>query len=63
MKHGMRRRDFVGTTAVAAARPALAVEERRPPLVLWYRRPAMQWVEASRILGARWSSESLSPAW
>ena len=53
MKHGMRRREFVGAVATAAARPALAAQEQRPPLVLWYRRPAMQWIEALPVGNGR----------
>lgn len=53
MKPGMRRRDFVGSAGSFAVRPALAAAEPSPPLVLWYRRPAAQWIEALPVGNGR----------
>ncbi|MEK7407601.1 MAG: glycoside hydrolase N-terminal domain-containing protein [Acidobacteriota bacterium] len=45
----IRRRDFLGSAAVgpaALASLATAAAPSPKPLVLWYRRPASQWIEA-----------------
>ncbi len=55
MKCAIRRRDFLGSAAAAASLPSLEAAEEPPrkPLVLWYRRPAAQWIEALPVGNGR----------
>jgi alpha-L-fucosidase 2 len=55
MTFRIRRRDFLGSATLGpVALSSLAADEPpRKPLVLWYRRPAAQWVEALPVGNGR----------